>query len=79
MLQNRMIYITHVRKTCYTMDVKEILCKTCNYWVDCGEKEAEAHGFCLLESLFTYTKRSKCRDYEKGKPMDEDEWELMQG
>ena len=53
---------------------KEILCKTCFYWVDCSKKE-KTHGFCLMCDLFTYTKKTKCRDYINGKPMTEKEFE----
>ena len=52
---------------------KKILCKTCVNWVDCKTK-----GFCLLEDLFTYTKKRRCIDYEKGEPVTEQEYEEAQ-
>ena len=32
-------------------------------------------GFCLEEDLFTYTEKTICGDYTKGKPMTEEEWD----
>ena len=52
------------------------LCKSCSAWVDCGEKDNEPHGFCLQESLFTYTARKICSGYIKGVPLTEEEFEL---
>ena len=52
----------------------QILCKSCNKWVDCS-KNNETQGFCLVLDLFTYTLKQTCTDYEKGKPMTEKEWE----
>lgn len=52
----------------------EILCKTCNFWVDCSH-DGKLHGFCLMRDLFTYTCRRECRDYAKGTPMKEKEYE----
>lgn len=46
------------------------LCRKCNLWVDCGVK-----GFCLVRNLFTYTDKSECKDYAKGEPMKEKEYE----
>ena len=54
---------------------KPILCKSCIYWVDCGEKENKPYGFCLAEDLFTYTARKHCNDYTKGTPITEEEFE----
>lgn len=49
---------------------KEILCKTCICWVDCGAK-----GFCLCEDLFTYTAKTECDDYVNGEPSTEREFD----
>ena len=57
---------------------EEILCKSCICWVDCGEKKGKAHGFCLCRDLFTHTAETECRDYLKGKPSTEEEWENFQ-
>ena len=46
------------------------LCRKCNFWVDCGAK-----GFCLMRDLFTYTDESECKDYAKGEPLKEKEYE----
>lgn len=52
----------------------KILCKTCLFWVDCS-KEDKTDGFCLMEDLFTHTAKTKCPNYEEGKPMNEQEYE----
>ena len=52
---------------------KEILCKTCICAITCKDKQ-----FCLCEPLFTYTERSECKDYIKGIPSTEEEWEDFQ-
>lgn len=44
------------------------ICKTCIRWVDCKNK-----GYCVLEPLYTYTKKENCSDYVQGKPMKENE------
>ena len=54
---------------------KEILCKSCICWVDCGERDGKPHGFCLCEKLFTYTTRTQCADYVNGDPTTEKEFE----
>ena len=59
--------------------MKKILCKSCLYWVDCGEKESKPYGFCLIESLFTYTAKTRCNDYECGTPVSEQEFEEYNG
>lgn len=53
---------------------KEILCHTCNSWVDCGSDD-EKKGFCLCKDLFTYTSETSCRDYTKDKPITIEEFE----
>ncbi len=55
-----------------------MLCKTCNFWVDCGKKNRKPHGFCLCEDLFTYTAKQKCVNYAKGTPMTAEKWEELQ-
>lgn len=55
--------------------MKDILCKKCATWVDCGKKNGETYGFCLQESLFSYTARTLCNDYLEGKPMSECEFD----
>ena len=52
---------------------KEVLCKTCVRWVDCGKKDGEQYGFCVLEPLYTYTAYTRCSDYLKGTPLKEKE------
>jgi hypothetical protein len=44
------------------------ICKTCIRWVDCKNK-----GYCVLEPLYTYTKKENCSDYVQGEPMKENE------
>ena len=58
--------------------MKEILCRTCNIWVDCGKKDGKPHGFCLARDLFTYTEETECMDYSKGQPSTEAEYEEAQ-
>jgi len=56
--------------------MKDCKCAHCRIWVDCGAK-----GFCLLKDLFTYTELEEgatCEDYEKGKPLTEEEYNLAQ-
>ncbi len=49
------------------------LCESCVRWVDCGKKGNKEYGYCVLESLYTYTDRKSCVDYVKGEPMKEDD------
>ena len=51
----------------------KILCKTCIYSVLCDDKQ-----FCLIEDLFTYTKKTRCKSYEEGSPITEAEYEKAQ-
>lgn len=44
-----------------------VRCHTCEYWVCCDEEKKV--GFCLLRSLYTFTKSYKCREYEEGEYM----------
>lgn len=57
---------------------KEVLCMTCLCWINCMGKNKEPHGFCLCEPLFTYTARTQCKDYIKGTPSTDEEWEDFQ-
>lgn len=52
-----------------------ILCKSCVFWVNCSKPDKKNYGFCLVRDLFTYTAKTKCSDYTKGKPMTEQEYE----
>lgn len=52
------------------------ICEKCVRWVNCGKKDGKTYGFCVLESLYTYTVRSCCRDYLKGSPMGIAEFEM---
>ena len=54
---------------------KDILCKFCAHWVDCGEKGGEPWGFCVFRDLYTYTAYTRCGDYDRGEPMTEAEFE----
>lgn len=60
----------------------DILCTHCNYWVKCTPNEKakvqEPYGFCMLESLFTYTAKTSCRLFNEGQPMSEQAWENSQ-
>lgn len=51
--------------------MKTILCKTCDFWVDCNSDRS----FCLVRDLFTATAETECDDYKEGKPMTEQEYE----
>lgn len=46
----------------------KVLCESCLYWVNCHKKNNKPNGFCLTMDLFTYTAKSKCKDYEEGRP-----------
>lgn len=50
-----------------------ILCRTCCHWVDCGEKDGEPHGFCVMRDLYTYTAYTQCAEYLEGELIDESE------
>jgi len=49
-------------KKVHEEEKKEILCKTCLNWINCGGKN-ELKGFCLGQKLFTYTAKTECEDY----------------
>ena len=55
------------------MNGKEILCRSCCRWVDCGEKDGEPWGYCVIEPLYTHTAYTRCGDYVRGEPIKEDE------
>lgn len=55
--------------------MKEILCESCSYWVDCGMEDGKPYGFCLAQDLFTYTAETSCGEYSEGKPLTEEEFE----
>lgn len=55
-----------------------ILCKSCVFWVNCSKPDKKNYGFCLVRDLFTYTAKTKCSDYTKGKPMTEQEYEEIE-
>lgn len=54
---------------------KDVLCETCNFWVDCTREDNKPHGFCICRDLFTYTYETRCKDYAKGTPISEDDFE----
>ena len=55
--------------------MKEVVCKRCATWVDCGEKEGKPYGFCLQKDSFTYTAETDCYIFLEGEPMSEAEYE----
>ena len=58
-----------------TMD-KPILCNSCYYYVVCNNKDSS---FCLTYDLFTHTEKTECKDYIKGKPIREEDFDRMNG
>lgn len=60
------------------MEKSECRCAICSRWVDCGRKDGEPWGFCLIEDLFTYTCKSideYCDGYEEGESITLKDWE----
>ena len=53
---------------------ENVLCYKCMYWVNCS-RGRKKEGFCITEYLFTYTKKTECKDFMEGKPMTEKEFD----